>query len=234
MLKIEKSLNNFLKLSQTERNVTYLVEDEVFKVEEDITGAKFNEETVLIQEILPQNVYYKRDNQKLRKTAANMLLNAVNNLHKISECKLTLRILDSYRTLKRQEEIFRRFEKEVFENEGLTGKALWDRVTQFVADPKLSPPHTTGGAVDVRLVTYVDNQEVDLGPGMEASETSYTWYDGDRISNEAKKNRKLLNDIMIEVGFVNLPTEWWHYSYGDKYWAAVLGINQKAFYGSIK
>ncbi|MDT7587682.1 MAG: zinc D-Ala-D-Ala dipeptidase, partial [Pseudonocardiales bacterium] len=21
------------------------------------------------------------------------------------------------------------------------------------------------------------------------------------------------------VGFVNYPTEWWHWSYGDRYWA---------------
>jgi D-alanyl-D-alanine dipeptidase len=24
---------------------------------------------------------------------------------------------------------------------------------------------------------------------------------------------------MIKAGFTNLPTEWWHYDYGDKFWA---------------
>jgi D-alanyl-D-alanine dipeptidase len=25
------------------------------------------------------------------------------------------------------------------------------------------------------------------------------------------------------AGFVNYPTEWWHWSYGDRYWAMVTG-----------
>jgi len=28
---------------------------------------------------------------------------------------------------------------------------------------------------------------------------------------------------MIEVGFSNLPSEWWHYEYGDKNWAYIQG-----------
>ena len=33
--------------------------------------------------------------------------------------------------------------------------------------------------------------------------------------------RELLINIMTKVGFVNYPLEWWHWSYGDRYWAAV-------------
>ena len=27
---------------------------------------------------------------------------------------------------------------------------------------------------------------------------------------------------MKKAGFVNYPPEWWHWSYGDRYWAAAL------------
>jgi D-alanyl-D-alanine dipeptidase len=28
---------------------------------------------------------------------------------------------------------------------------------------------------------------------------------------------------MCGAGFVNYPPEWWHWSYGDKYWAFISG-----------
>lgn len=43
--------------------------------------------------------------------------------------------------------------------------------------------------------------------------------DSQLANNTAKKNRKLLLDVMKAQGFVNYPTEWWHFSYGDRYWA---------------
>jgi len=35
-------------------------------------------------------------------------------------------------------------------------------------------------------------------------------------------NRKVLLDVMKKNGFVNYPGEWWHYSFGDRMWAAYL------------
>lgn len=36
---------------------------------------------------------------------------------------------------------------------------------------------------------------------------------------DVKKNRRILYNVMIMAGFTNLPSEWWHYDYGDKFWA---------------
>jgi D-alanyl-D-alanine dipeptidase len=36
---------------------------------------------------------------------------------------------------------------------------------------------------------------------------------------------------MLEAGFTNLPSEWWHYEYGDMNWAHARG--QKAIYQGI-
>ena len=36
---------------------------------------------------------------------------------------------------------------------------------------------------------------------------------------DLQKNRLMLYYAMTEAGFINSPSEWWHYSYGDKEWA---------------
>lgn len=87
------------------------------------------------------------------------------------------------------------------------------------------PPHCTGAAVDVELID--ENGNV-LDMGMEAKDWLHhpayiSQTDCVDINEIAQKNRKLLLDVMIEVGFVNYYTEWWHYSFGDRYWAFLKG-----------
>ncbi len=40
-----------------------------------------------------------------------------------------------------------------------------------------------------------------------------------------------MSDALNVVGFVNYPTEYWHWSYGDRYWAYVKQ-QPFAIYGS--
>ena len=96
------------------------------------------------------------------------------------------------------------------------------------------PPHCTGAAVDVELIDAEGNL---LDMGMQAKDwMTYPAHisetDCVEISLEAQQNRQLLLKVMTEVGFVNYHTEWWHYSYGDKYWAYMLG-KPKAIYGLV-
>jgi D-alanyl-D-alanine dipeptidase len=46
-------------------------------------------------------------------------------------------------------------------------------------------------------------------------------------------NRRLLHNTMTDAGFVNLPSEWWHFDYGDQLWA---WANKKdhAIYGAAQ
>ena len=37
------------------------------------------------------------------------------------------------------------------------------------------------------------------------------------ISKEAQANRQLLIDLLTSHEFLNYLTEWWHFSYGDRY-----------------
>lgn len=46
-----------------------------------------------------------------------------------------------------------------------------------------------------------------------------TYMHSDYIKDIAKANREILIQCLEKVGFVNYPTEWWHWSYGDCYWA---------------
>ena len=54
--------------------------------------------------------------------------------------------------------------------------------------------------------------------------------DYENLPDHVKQNRKMLYDVMAEQGFINYPTEWWHFSYGDRYWALLTGADH-AIYG---
>lgn len=71
--------------------------------------------------------------------------------------------------------------------------------------------HCKGLAVDVTLAdssgTYLD-----MGTDHdEFSEKSHSTYAA--LSPEQLANRALLHDVMSEVGFKQLPYEWWHFDY---------------------
>lgn len=51
------------------------------------------------------------------------------------------------------------------------------------------------------------------------------------ISSKAANNRRILLNTMESAGFVNYPYEWWHYSFGDRYWALTTGATA-ALYGT--
>ena len=58
-----------------------------------------------------------------------------------------------------------------------------------------------------------------------------TWHAD--LTEAQKHNRQLLWQAMIDQGFVNLASEWWHYSYGDSYWAAFQSESH-AIYNSVE
>ncbi|MBG0815915.1 M15 family metallopeptidase [Planomonospora sp. ID82291] len=93
-------------------------------------------------------------------------------------------------------------------------------------------PHTAGAAVDLTLCTG-DGVELDLGTPLNATPEQsdgacYTGAPG--LSAEARHHRRLLGAALESAGLVNYPTEWWHWSYGDRYWAMATGA-RAARYG---
>ena len=106
--------------------------------------------------------------------------------------------------------------------------ALCDK---FVANPyRQGSGHQSGAAIDVSLVD--DNGiEYNMGGRVRAFDSSAE-FDCSNISNEAKKNRAILSKALNEVGFVNYPSEWWHYSFGDRLWAKLTG-SKIAIFGKL-
>jgi D-alanyl-D-alanine dipeptidase len=95
-----------------------------------------------------------------------------------------------------------------------------DEAAKYIA-PLHVAPHSTGGAVDLVLVDD-QGQPLDMGTSFNASPAkteNRTFTNSKDISMKAQRNRQMLVQAMTEAGFVNYPTEWWHWSYGDQYWA---------------
>jgi D-alanyl-D-alanine dipeptidase len=56
---------------------------------------------------------------------------------------------------------------------------------------------------------------------MKDMDGSLSMTDSKKISPAAIKYRKIMSKALEDAGFVNYPTEYWHWSYGDRYWAYV-------------
>jgi len=103
--------------------------------------------------------------------------------------------------------------------------------SRYVSPPEIAP-HTAGAAVDLTLAD-ADGRELDLGTAMNADpgqSDGACYTDADNITAEARANRAVLGEVLGAVGLVNYPTEWWHWSYGDRYWALAAGA-PAALYG---
>lgn len=82
---------------------------------------------------------------------------------------------------------------------------------RYVSDPRKGGRHTRGTAVDLTLVTK-EGQELLMPSAFDDfSEKAHRDYQG--ASEEAIRNRELLQDVMQRHGFVGLPTEWWHFDF---------------------
>jgi zinc D-Ala-D-Ala dipeptidase len=96
------------------------------------------------------------------------------------------------------------------EEAALAGRELstedLERLVGLCATPPAVASHPTGGAVDLTL-----SEEDLLLPACCAGP----------ISPPPKRARKLLNSALGAVGFVNYAARWWHWSYGDRFWACV-------------
>ncbi|WP_244100070.1 M15 family metallopeptidase [Burkholderia anthina] len=46
------------------------------------------------------------------------------------------------------------------------------------------------------------------------------------------RNRQIPSDALTDAGFTNDPSEWWHGSFGDRYWA-VMQRQSHAIYGPV-
>jgi D-alanyl-D-alanine dipeptidase len=107
------------------------------------------------------------------------------------------------------------------------------RASRYVAPPDFAP-HLTGAAVDL-TVCDAEGSELPMGTEINAGpeESDKACYTASNISAPHRANRELLARALTSVGLVNYPAEWWHWSYGDRYWAYVTGRTH-ARYGPVE
>jgi len=148
---------------------------------------------------------------------------------------LTLLVLDGWRPWQVQQYLFETLSKAIHDaNPSIGEQKLIERTREFVSLPsrstKAPSPHLTGGAVDVTLCD-ADGLPLDMGTVFdEAVPASHTAALETQEPSQSRDNRRLLYHAMLAQGFTNLPSEWWHFDYGDQQWAYYHGHDQ-AIYG---
>lgn len=159
---------------------------------------------------------------RLRKSVVEKLIAAQSSLPQ----GIKLLVIEGHRPLTVQKEYFDGYSKELSSlHPDWDAKKIYDEASKYVAPPDIIPPHSTGGAVDLTLVG-ADGKELDMGTLVNADpEESHNacFTAAENVSETGKTNRAILINAMTKAGFINYPTEWWHWSYGDRYWAYTLG-----------
>jgi zinc D-Ala-D-Ala dipeptidase len=144
-----------------------------------------------------------------------------------------LKIIEAYRPPKVQREEFAALRSRVKGvKPHLSDVELDLEASRFSAPPSVAP-HPTGAAADLTLCD-INGVELDMGTSpnsvaVDDSTASYT--DSSEINGAAKERRAILVRALTAHGLVNYPSEWWHWSYGDRYWAFVMG-QPAALYGA--
>lgn len=142
-------------------------------------------------------------------------------------------LVEGHRSPLDQQRIWDRYSAEVARAHPAADAEERRRLTSRFVSPLEVAPHVAGAAVDVTLVDR-HGGPVDLGTPVDA-----TWEESDGacrfeapIGPRARAERTALARALHLAGFVNYPTEWWHWSFGDRYWAWTTGA-RAALYGPI-
>ena len=207
------------------KKIPSLSEPGVF-AELNIRNSKFIEiKTNSLFEVRMQYPLLKMQNAEERCFVRNEVYEKLIYAHGLLPRGYRFLILDAWRPFKLQKELYSKYSKDIITRYGLEKYDKTDKeqiVKKYVSVPvdnrRIPPVHTTGGAVDL---TIIDSNDVELNMGCgfdEFEDVAHTAYFEESNSLIVKDNRRLLYWTMIKAGFTNLPSEWWHYDYGDSFW----------------
>jgi zinc D-Ala-D-Ala dipeptidase len=147
---------------------------------------------------------------------------------------LRLRVVEGHRPVDQQRAIIASYAAQVrAHHPGLDDAAQARLISRFVSPVDVAP-HVAGAAVDLTLVDAC-GEELDLGTPIDATpedSDGRCYFAAAGIGADARAHRELLATVLRGQGLVNYPTEWWHWSYGDRYWALLTG-GRHALYSPI-
>jgi D-alanyl-D-alanine dipeptidase len=134
---------------------------------------------------------------------------------------VAIKIVEVYRPPQVQRTAFDKYRAEVQALRPELDAATLDlEASRFIA-PLAVALHPTGAAVDLTLCDERGN-ELDMGTSLndvDWSRSTRTYTDSTEVAPEVRQRRKLLADALRAAELVNYPSEWWHWSFGDRYWA---------------
>lgn len=169
---------------------------------------------------------------------------------------LQLVVIDGYRRIQVQERLFLEYKNFLRKlHPTISEEELDILAQQMVSMPPKNlellktspPPHSTGGAVDVILVEkskidvtsdyWLQSAMIDFGadfdemmhPTYQDARSFTRFYEEPNGNEEARKNRRLLYNLMTQVGFTNYPFEFWHYDFGNQSHALCSGGKEAAY-----
>lgn len=211
------------------------IETKEFPIVDEIEIIDSKEPLVEITEFKCEPMYYKQG----YKSALDKCYCRVSVLEHLKEAKKYLPegydflVYDAYRPIEVQQSLFDKYRNEIKEkNPELSEEELDKEANFFVAKPSFNrykpSVHNTGGAIDLTLVK--DGKIVDMGTEFDdfTDKAHSDYFEVNDIDDTIRDNRRILYTAMTKAGFTSLPTEWWHFDYGDLYWAYYL--NKKSTY----
>ncbi len=227
---VELESDNLIVVAQKPHNIASRPIPEPVVAIDRVPVRESGQELVNVEEFIP-GIRVRKSPQYARRTVAEMIREARGLLPE----GYNLEIRTVFRSLEYQQTIYHKYFSQLQEKHPDWGPSQLRReVNKFLAPPdaKHPPGHTTGGAVDLTIIDP-KGQELDMTSTikpMESANVTFPTY-SKLITPRAARNRQMLVDIMLEVGFSNFPGEWWHFSYGDSAWAVRVHAPE-AIYGA--
>jgi zinc D-Ala-D-Ala dipeptidase len=178
--------------------------------------------------------------QYVRESVATRLIKAASLLPRGCGGLLTW---DAWRPLEVQNALFDGYYTDIRRaNPSLSQAEVEVKAQTFVSLPSevitRPSPHFTGGSWDGTIIganglpLWMGTSFDHFGP--EAATNFFE--DSSRIKSRmdwvARQNRRLLCYVMKKVGLTNYSEEWWHFDFGNQFWAKVSG-GERAFLGPI-
>ena len=149
-----------------------------------------------------------------------------------------LEILDGWRPVAVQIALRESFRSRIItRHPEYTEAQIQTALDQFVANPSrrdMPPPHLTGGSVDLTLFDTATGNTLDMGTAFdEPSRRSYSSTLEAEAPSAAQQHRRILIHTRTAAGFTNLPSEWWHFDFGNQNWA-FFGRRPHAVFGAAQ
>ncbi len=172
------------------------------------------------------------------------LVSKIEQALKLLPNNMELVLWDGWRPLATQQALFDMFKEQILSEEpNLPKEELIKRASVYVSLPSSDPtkpsPHNTGGAIDLTLA-YRNGKLLDMGTDFDdftkKAQTIFFEKEEDTLQKHEivyRENRRLLYAVMTSVGFTNYPEEWWHFDYGNQFWASISGA-PNAIYSNVE